>query len=146
MSDSAAVAPGPVLRLPPLTVRTDAAEVAAFRAETGGAPGTVPFTFPMRWLAAPEIATALGGLLEAGHVLVHEAQSFAYDAPLDIGRSYLLRVEAESGLAPPRLTLRGQVTSLDGTSLDGTPPDGKPCLRLETVLRIVPAPAAAVAP
>jgi hypothetical protein len=133
MAETSALAPAPVLRLPALTVTTARSHVDAFRAETGGAPDVVPFTFPMHWLAAPEIAAALGDLLGPDCVPVHESQNFAYDASLAVDETYVLALDAEQTAVPARLILRGTVTTRAGD----------PCLSLETVLRLVPTAAAA---
>lgn len=118
---------------PPITVRTWRGDVEAFSRATGQAQesGAVPLAFPFRWLALPAIRAFIvrsaGG---EGFLPVHEAQSFAYERPLQIDADYVLAGEARRSASPPRLSLRMTVST----------PQGESCLGFETVLRIVPAP------
>lgn len=114
--------------LGPFAVRAEPAEVAAFRAVTGLSPGdTVPATFPMRWLAAPEVRDALLAMAaEPDLVPVHESQMFDYLAPLTVGEHYEMRLDAHRESAPERLVLTGTVTGRSGAIH----------LRIETMLRL----------
>ncbi len=122
---------GTLVRLPPVRVRTTTREVAGFLRETGGnhVGGSVPVTFPARWLALPVIRGLIlqmtGG---QGFLPVHEAQSFAYDQELQLESDYILAVEARRTAKPPRLTLKIAVSA----------GQGELCARIETVLRIAP--------
>lgn len=109
-------------------VTADREEVSAFRAATGLPPGEgVPATFPMRWLAAPSVRDALLAMApEPDLVPVHESQSFDYLAPLVVGQSYDMRLEARRDAAPERLVLTGTVAAADGT----------PLVQVETILRL----------
>ena len=114
--------------LGPCAVQAEPAEVAAFRAVTGLPPGdTVPATFPMRWLAAPEVRDALLAMAaEPDLVPVHESQMFDYLAPLTVGEHYEMRLDAHRESAPERLVLTGTVTGRSGAIH----------LRIETMLRL----------
>ena len=117
--------------LGPFAVMGVASEVEAFRAATGlpadGGP-RLPLTFPMRWLAAPEVRAATTGMVSDDVALVHEAQTFEYDAPLLTGEPYALTLVAHRESDPDRLVLTGSVAAVDGTRM----------ARLETVLRLFP--------
>jgi hypothetical protein len=110
-----------------------AEEVDAFCRATGAAAGpTLPLTFPMRWLVAPGVRTALLDLVgDADIVLVHESQSFAYTSPLRIGDLYALDLTARRETAPDRLIL-------DGAVIDSS---GGEQARIETILRLIAVPA-----
>ena len=116
-------------------VTTDRAEVDAFRAATGLPPGDgVPATFPMRWLAAPEVRAALLAIApEPDLVPVHESQTFEYLAPLFVGVRYALALAARREAAPDRLVLTGTISGEDGA----------PCVHVETILRLFSAVAVA---
>jgi hypothetical protein len=118
-----------MVSLPPLRVRTDRAEIAAFAASTAPLSGDfVPLTFPFRWLTLPAIRAAIVDMIGGDGVLpVHEAQNFAYERALLPDADYDLTVEAQRSEEPPRLTLRCAVSTLEG----------EVCTRFETVLRIV---------
>ncbi len=112
-------------------VTATAAEADAFRAATGLSPvdGTIlPLTFPMRWLAAPEVRGAMIAMAADDVALVHEAQTFDYDRPLRVGEAYALTLSARREADPARLVLHGSIATRDGT----------PAARLETVLRLFP--------
>lgn len=111
----------------PFTVRARTTEVAAFAREAA-APldGTVPFTFPVRWFAHPEIQAAGKKLIEGeAWIPIHESQSFDYDRPLDAETDYQMTVEIVRELEPSRLILRAEIGG------------ATPCLRAEMVLRII---------
>lgn len=104
------------------------AEVVAFRAATGLEPGEgVPTTFPMRWLAAPELRDALLALApEEDLVPVHESQVFEYLAPLAVDGHYTMELAARREASPERLVLAGTIGDATGT----------PLVRVETILRL----------
>ncbi len=117
-------------------VVAEAAAVAAFRRATGcgGDDRTVPATFPMRWLARPDVRCAIMALLpEPDLVPVHESQSFDYAGPLEPQVAYHLALSAARSCEPERLSVHGLL--LDDMQRE--------LLRLETVLRLVAVPAAA---
>jgi hypothetical protein len=119
-----------LIRLPPIRVRTERDEVERFLRETGGARtgGSVPLTFPVRWLALPSVRGLLLQLIGGqGFLPVHEGQSFAYEHELRIETDYVLAIEARRTAKPPRLILK--MTIANG--------QGEICARSETVLRIV---------
>ena len=109
-------------------VRGTASEADAFRLAIGQPPGGValPLTFPMRWLAAPEVRAATTGMVPDDVALVHEAQTFEYDAPLLTGEPYALTLVAHRESGPDRLVLAGSVATIDGTRMAW----------VETVLRL----------
>ncbi len=109
-------------------VCAEPAEVAAFRAATGLPRGdAVPATFPMRWLAAPEVRDALLAMAgEPDLVPVHESQLFDYLAPLSIGERYEMCLDVRRETAPDRLVLTGAITARSGAIH----------LRIETILRL----------
>ena len=116
-------------------VTCEPAEVQAFRAATGLCQGdAVPSTFPMRWLAAPEVRDALLAMApEPDLVPVHESQTFEYDAPLAVGGRYELQLTAHREATPDRLVLAGTVLG----------DDVAPRVRIETILRLFSTAAAA---
>jgi hypothetical protein len=134
----------------PLEVKADAAQVSAFLhatmdvAETSD-PGMLPFTFPVRWLARPEIHAAVTRLLSgeenATHLAtllpLHESQAFDYATPLFADVAYHMSVEismagetdGKKESEPTRLILRAQIG-----------PDANVVhLRMEMVLRVIAA-------
>jgi hypothetical protein len=121
---------GAPLRLPPMPVRVEPHEAAEFSRAAGYEPagGFVPLTFPIRWLALPAVRALILQATGEGFLPVHEAQDFTYLRPLQAGADYSLSVEACRSAKPPRLTVRTAVS----TQQDEI------CVRLETVLRIVP--------
>jgi hypothetical protein len=128
----------------PLAVKADTAEVATFRhatmdvAETGGL-GMLPFTFPVRWLARPEIRAAVARLVssDSGAALLplHESQTFDYTTPLFAGVDYCMSVDicmagekdSKNESDPARLILRADIG----------PEANTVHLRMEMVLRLV---------
>jgi hypothetical protein len=123
-----------VLRIGPFRVSASHEEVAAFRRETGWSEDEhltdmrVPHTFPMRWLSTPDIRGVIETRLkEAGGVAFHESQNFNYDMPLAADQDYWLTAEVDRQENPSRLILRVAIASLSE----------QPCLKLETILRIV---------
>ncbi|HET6377960.1 MAG TPA: hypothetical protein VFG05_06585 [Methylocella sp.] len=122
----------PVLRLPPIEVRTAAEDVACFLAATPapcGAGDFVPLTFPFRWMTLPEVRSFICEVIGPGFLPLHESQSFLYERPLRVDSAYVLAIEACRSANPPRLTVCMAVSS----------PEGEGCAKLEAVLRIIPA-------
>ena len=112
-------------------VAASSAEAAAFRAATGAADAgdRLPLTFSMRWLAQPEVRAALlAAVPEADLLPVHESQSFEVSRDLRVGQPYVLKLAARREADPARLIVEGVVEDADGIA----------CVRLETVLRLVP--------
>jgi hypothetical protein len=128
-ADSASPAPeGSPLRLGPFAVRTEEAEIEAFARATGGGVGRIPFTFPVRWLALPELRARAAEMMgEADWVPIHESQSFDYRRPLESDSDYRMRVEMWREQKPARLILRAEIAT-SGDEL---------CLSMEMILRIV---------
>jgi hypothetical protein len=121
------------LKLGPFSVRATAQEVAAFRAETfAPADEAVPFTFPVRWFARPDIRAAAESLLgPEPSIPLHESQSFDYVSPLAIDTDYQMTVDITREYEPQRVILRADIGN------DAI------CLRSEMILRIIPASAIA---
>ena len=113
-----------------------AAEARAFRSAIGLSPADganlplpfLPLTFPMRWLAAPDVRRAMIAMVPDRVALVHEAQTFDYERLLRVGESYALTLLARREVDPDRLVLDGSIAAGDGA----------PVARLETVLRLFP--------
>jgi hypothetical protein len=137
MADEAAMGE---TRLGPFRVCADEERVARYRRETGFVESLerlVPAAFPALWLASSEIGDAIRAALAGENsVAVHESQSFRYVAPLRVGESYDLTVSLRREASPPRLALNAGVTA----------PGGEALVQIETLLRIVPRPAAEGAP
>ena len=121
-------------------VSADAAEVAAFRRaaridDAGDALSleVLPFTWPIRWMARPDIRAALTALVpEPDLVPFHESQTFDYVAALRVGSPYTLVVSARRETAPERLVVDGVLSA-----------DGAQVATIETVLRLFSTQAAA---
>ena len=112
------------------------AEVEAFRAATGcpQAGDILPLTFPMRWLASPDVRRALlDAVPEPGLMPVHEGQAFDYEQPLRIGEPYRLRLSTRCEAEPPRLVADAVIEDADGAVH----------AKLEMILRLVAVEAAA---
>lgn len=119
---------GSPLRLGPFAVRTEEAEVEAFARATGGTVGRIPFTFPVRWFARPELRAKVAELMgEADWVPIHESQSFDYRRPLESDSDYRMHVEVWPEQKPARLILRAEIATNEDEL----------CLSMEMVLRIV---------
>jgi hypothetical protein len=119
------------LQLGPFDVRAEAGALAAYRAATVAGPtNAVPLAFTLRWLTAPEIRQALGTLLEADEVMVHEAQKFSLAAPLLPDTSYAMTLQVRRTESPARLNAVASVTT----------PTGALVLEIESVLRLVAPP------
>lgn len=109
-------------------VAADAAEVAAFRRAAGLGEGRdgLPFTWPIRWMARPDIRAALTALVQEPNIVpFHEAQTFDYAAPLRADVAYTLAVTARRESTPDRLVAEGRLAA-----------DGVPVASVETVLRL----------
>jgi hypothetical protein len=129
-------APSPI-RIGPLAVKADPARVTEFQGATFGdteAGCVLPFTFPVCWLAAPEIRAGVASLVreDDGAVLLplHESQSFDYAAPLLADIDYRMSVDIRKEREPLRLVLQAEV----GEIVSGA---DVVHLRMEMVLRIV---------
>jgi hypothetical protein len=117
-------------------VRADATQVAAFRRATLDVAatddfGVLPFTFPIRWLARPEIRAAVARLVRgedsAALLPLHESQVFDYATPLLADVDYCMSVDICREAEPARLVLRAEVG----------PEANIVHLHMEMVLRIV---------
>ena len=122
-------AAGSEVRIGPLMVRTDAADVEAFARALGLREicGPVPLTFPIRWLSLPDVRGEISrelGLDQAP--LVQQSQTFHFFGPLEPDRDYSFEIVARR-LGP----------SFDRTSLRATVRDvtGNDVLTMDTVLR-----------
>jgi len=88
------------------------------------APGSVPLTFPTRWLALPAIREAMAQAIGTPYP-VHASQSFLYGANIETDRNYDLRIAIHQASAPsPRVTVQGTLRDHDD----------KIVLNIETVL------------
>ena len=122
------------LTLGPFDALTDRATVARFAAATRSAEAGVPATFPIVWLAHPDIRAAIEGFARPGEVAFHEEQTFDYRAPLAADVAYRLLVNIERQEGPARLVLTSCVER-----------EGKTTLTMRTVLRLVATAASASA-
>ena len=118
------------VELGPFAVSATAADVAALcGAAQLEANGDVPFTFPIRWLARPEIRGALVALTpEPGLVPFHESQTFEFASPLQAGVSYVMDVAARREHAPERIVVDARLAAADAALV----------AKVETVLRLFP--------
>jgi hypothetical protein len=115
--------------LGPFRFAVDAARAAAFAREIGADERRVPLSYPAVWIADPRIFDPVRDLCAAEDVVpVHESQSFNFDAPLQAGADYDVRVTLRREETPPRLILDAQID-------DAT---GAPVAKSETMLRLVP--------
>jgi acyl dehydratase len=126
-----------VVRVGPLPVRTAAAEVDGFADALGltATCGSVPLTFPIRWLGLPELRGPIGQSLGLQNArLVHQSQSFTYHGPLERDRDYRIEVEARREPASSdRITSLATIRNVSGDVM----------VAAETVLRLIgPTPAA----
>ncbi|HEY1735061.1 MAG TPA: hypothetical protein VGG12_00290 [Methylovirgula sp.] len=128
VNDDAKPTPPAPVRIGPFKVRAPRAEVEAFGHEiSADSKDGVPFTFPIRWFAHPDIRAAgerLGGA--EPWVPIHESQSFDYQRPLAVDVDYSMTVEMSREMEPARLVLRAEIA------------DSALCLRSEMILRIIP--------
>lgn len=129
--DSAPPADAP-LHLGPFMVRAEAADAEAFARATGTT-GHIPFTFPVRWFARPEVRAAAARMMcEVAWVPLHESQSFDYRMPLESDVDYRMTIDMSREIKPARIVLRAKVVR----------DADEPCLTMEMVLRIVTMPGA----
>ena len=149
-SDQKREADGAV-HLGPFQVRAEPDQVAAFDAALGlfNRPLSVPLTYPVRWLARPELKAALEDAI--GPQQIHVSQAFDYFAPVGIGVDYLLRVTVEWHDTPPRraimrATVHGQdddpVLALEAvaystSAVSTMPPANAPQARKGTLPEVV---------
>jgi hypothetical protein len=116
------------LRLGPFAVRIEAEASESFGRATGGRAGHIPFTFPVRWLAHPEIRAAAAQMIgKAEWIPIHESQSFDVRRRLETAIDYRMRIDMWRETKPPRLLLRAEIA----TDADEV------CLAMEMILRIV---------
>lgn len=107
-------------------VRTNAADVAEFATALGLklAPGSVPLTFPICWLALPAVREAMEKAIGTPHP-VHASQSFQFGSSIETDRDYSFQVAIGQYCIPsPRCIVRGTVCDHDNRVV----------LQLETVL------------
>jgi hypothetical protein len=98
---------------------SDALCVAGARRRPG-----VPLTFPMRWLALPELSARVG-------FPVQESQTFEYTRTIELGGIYRITIELlEDDGEPERVRLRGVVHD----------PSDMHVVTTETTLRFATAP------
>ncbi len=119
--------------LGPFRVIADAATVARFAQAVGASAERVPATFPIVWLALPEIRSAIEARVQAGEVVFHEDQSFRYTAALEPGVDYEMTAVVERRADPARVAIAGAVRWNGATVLD-----------METLLRVIARPDVAV--
>lgn len=99
-----------------LGVQTDAAAIAEFAAALGLPPGSIPLTFPIRWLALPHVRAAIEGAI--GLWPVHASQAFNFAAGLAANRDYALRTSIRQHRVPShRIVVRSSVTGDDGRAI-----------------------------
>lgn len=99
-------------------------QIAAFRkalgvTESASSP-EVPLTYPVRWLAQPEVSDAIlqtlgekAGLPLAG-VLVHLEQKFAFLAPLRAEAPYLMDLYLDPAVPPETFALHAEISDAQG--------------------------------
>lgn len=114
------------VRLGPFLVRAERDRVEAYRRSIGAGGEGIPTAFPICWLGQAEIRGAVEQAC-AGRLPLHEAQTLDYERPLDAGRDYRLSLILREQDGPPRLALEAKVETAGG----------EPCLRMETLLRLV---------
>jgi hypothetical protein len=114
------------LRLGPFRVRTERARIEGYRQSIGARGDNVPAAFPICWLAQPDIRSSVEQAC-GERLPLHEGQTFDYARPLAIDGDYLLSITLKEEASPARLTLEAEVAT----------PSGEPCLRMQTLLRLV---------
>lgn len=115
----------------PFPLKLDANDAAVLADALGSQrPGWVPMIYPIRWMALPEIQTAIATMVDLGRVLLlHETQSFEATVPLRADTGYLLSALIQvTGNDPQRLTVLGTASDLDGAI----------CARFQASLRLLP--------
>ena len=116
-------------------VRTDVSAVERFRAALGTTAHVgrqVPYTFPIVWMNAPSVRSAVERHLNAqgyraGAILMHVAQSVSYGAPLQPERDYVLSVDL--AIEPGT-----EQTALEAIVADGS---GQEICRLESRIALL---------
>jgi acyl dehydratase len=106
-------------------VRADAAEVAEFAAalRLENPPGSVPLTFPIRWLALAPVREAMENLIGAHPV--HASQTFNFIEPIEVDCDYTLRIDIQQYHSPShRIVVRSSVTDANDRAV----------VQIETVL------------
>ena len=104
--------------LGPFRVSADPALVARFANVVGATLERVPATFPMTWLALPEIRAAILRRVHAGEVAFHEDQSFQYRGEIETGADYELTATVERRDDPARVAIASAVRRADAPVLD----------------------------
>ncbi len=117
------------IRLGPIAVRTAPADVAAFAQALGDLTtfGSVPLTFPIRWLSSPEVrGRVLRWLGTVEGKIVHLSQSFDFLRPLELDCDYSLETTASRNPAmADEMILRSIVRDAAGATV----------VLLDTILR-----------
>ena len=112
-------------------VSVDPLRAADFARETGLSPrsaDSVPFCYPVVWMAAPDIHAAITRECERdSSVPFHESQNFTYMTPLTLAESYELFVTMRREATPARLVVDATLKTMDGAL----------CGRIETIMRLV---------
>lgn len=117
----------PEVHLGPFCVRTERTTIETYRSAIGARGRDVPAAFPICWFGRPEIRAAIKAAC-GQRLPLHEGQTFEYARPLEIEAEYRLSLSLCEQTDPPRLAVHGEVST----------PAGELCLRLETLLRLVP--------
>jgi hypothetical protein len=105
-----------VKRAGPLRVSAAPETIRAFRRETGWSDldGPPPASFPVVWMRLPEIGEPIRAAAAEIGLPVHEAQTFAYERPLESGSDYDVMLELRRESAPARLIATAEVFDLAG--------------------------------
>jgi hypothetical protein len=94
-------------------VSVTADEVGAFCVSLDLPTDIVPLTYPVCFLARPEIASAVRRNLLHDGVFIHRSQSFRARAPLEIGHRYRLDLKCSS-TKPRHATIHGEIFGAEG--------------------------------
>jgi hypothetical protein len=117
----------PEVRLGPFCVRTERTKIETYRSAIGARGPGVPTAFPICWLGQPDVRAAVKDAC-GDRLPLHEGQTFDYTRPLEVEAEYRLSLILSEETTPPRLTLKGECRTAAGEL----------CLRIETLLRLVP--------
>ena len=115
--------------LGPFRVSADPAAVARFANVVGAALARVPATFPMTWLALPDIRAAILSCVRVDEVVFQEDQSFHYRGEIEAGMDYELTATIDRRDDPARVAIASAVRRADAPVVD-----------MLTLLRIVARP------
>jgi hypothetical protein len=113
--------------LGPFEVVAEQDSIADFALAIGQQTSEPSATFPIVWLSLPALKQALRATLGAGHLAIHESQSFDYERPLTPGGRYMLSGVARRESGPDRLVVTVQAAD------EG----GRIAVAMRSVLRIV---------